>query len=606
MGFRAGLPPVVALFLLSLTACGGGGGGGPRRCATGDSECLLAALVVETNGVAVTLRTIDAALLATTPGAPGPKTVWSTAAGGNGVDGWDGAHWANTDSSGDIVTSVWAASPTDAWSAGYSTRVKHWDGTSWTTAVVGTATGLAYHAVWGSGPGDVYAGGTGGAIAHWNGSAWTPFDAGATSDIRAIAGSGSSDVWIGGTGSLLRHWSGSAWTASAPNASIDIAAITTSGPSEAWAVGTNTNVAIHWDGLSWTPVTMAGATYLRDVWESGASDVWAIAYEITQGTFLLHWDGLAWSPEPDPPGMTEFSALWGRSASDLWLGGNGNMGHWNGGVWTVFPTTPGLHDSLYGLNPDPGSPSGYPPSITNQPPPMVFAGPAAKVDLTLDWTDANGCTPAFCMQVCNPALQCSSKARCSALISDGLLAGAAIRAIGYTATPANGPEAFSLKVTPLSSADCTDPLAALIAGAPGVLANDATSVEQTLTAAPSPTPVPTAGSHDGVWNLEVAITSCYVFTHTVPITISGGAFSGPLFQYCSNPVSGATRLGNNDCGADLAEDVSVDLTVTGNQIDGNLTLAGGGCNGANGFSGTFDSATTGQAASFWGTLTFTK
>ncbi len=596
----------VACCSIVVAACSGGGGG-PSRCESGDVDCLLASMMVaETNGTAVSLRAIDASLLTTTSGTPGARSIWSIAAGGNGSDGWNGAHWVREDGSGDILTSVWTASPTDAWAVGASQRIKRWDGASWTTVSIGTAAGLAFNAVWGSGASDVHAGGTGGALVHWNGSTWSPVDAGTTADIVAIGGSGASDVWIGGAGSLLRHWDGFAWSPSNPNVSIDVAAIWATSDTDAWAIGSNGGIVIRWDGFSWTPATLPGATYLYDVWASGANDAWVIAYEITQGTFLLHWDGISWSPEPDPVGMTEFAGLWGRSATDLWLAGTGNMGHWNGNGWTVVPASPGSHVSIHGLALDPSNGNGLPPGITNQPPPMVFEGRGARVDLPLDWIDPSGCTPAFCMQVCNPSLRCSTKVRCSPLVRDGRFAGSTIRGIGYRAEPADSPESFTLNVVPVSSPDCEDPIARLISGDPRVTKNDPTAIEQTLLASPSPTPTGTPGSHDGTWNLQVAIDTCYVFTHTVPITISGGTFSGHLFQYCANAVDGTTRLGNNDCGADITEDVSVDLTVTGNAIDGNLTLAGDACNGANGFSGSFDTTTTGSAGSAWGTLTFSQ
>lgn len=123
----------------------------------------------------------------------------------------------------------------------------------------------------------------------------------------------------------------------------------------------------------------------------------------------------------------------------------------------------------------------------------------------------------------------------------------------------------------------------------------------------------TAATNDGMWNLQVVIRTCYEFTNTTPITITGGKFSGPLFRYCWNAKTGATWLsGGGACGTSDqywigAQDVSVNLAVTGSNIDGSLTLAGSGCNGSNGFSsGRFDTATHGSAVSSWGTLTFSK
>lgn len=116
-----------------------------------------------------------------------------------------------------------------------------------------------------------------------------------------------------------------------------------------------------------------------------------------------------------------------------------------------------------------------------------------------------------------------------------------------------------------------------------------------------------AVNHDGNWTVTVSITSCYSFTSSGTVTVSGGSFSGTLFTYCANPQSGSTYLPTSGCGTDITQTVSVGQGSMGtNTVEGNLYLAGGACNGGNGFYGTLSSATTGSASSYWGTLTFTK
>jgi hypothetical protein len=161
-----------------------------------------------------------------------------------------------------------------------------------------------------------------------------------------------------------------------------------------------------------------------------------------------------------------------------------------------------------------------------------------------------------------------------------------------------------MNVVPLSSSDCTDPIAHLIAHDSQAIMNEPIAVAQTLNTQP-----PTSSgsdSYDGAWNLRVTIDSCYVFTQTVPITIAGGAFSGHLFTYCAEPVNGTTRLSTGGCGADITEDVALTLTIDGHDISGNLTMNGGGCSGSEGVEGNFSSATVGQAGSFFGQLDFTR
>ncbi len=127
-------------------------------------------------------------------------------------------------------------------------------------------------------------------------------------------------------------------------------------------------------------------------------------------------------------------------------------------------------------------------------------------------------------------------------------------------------------------------------------------------APPPPAPPPTTpASYDGAWNVTVAVSSCYSFRHTVPVTVTGGNFSGTLFAYCAVATNGATRLDTGSgCGSDIRQTVSAAGRMANRSVDGNLTLSGGACNGSNGFSGSMPSTTAGSAASFWGQLTFAR
>jgi len=89
--------------------------------------------------------------------------------------------------------------------------------------------------------------------------------------------------------------------------------------------------------------------------------------------------------------------------------------------------------------------------------------------------------------------------------------------------------------------------------------------------------------------------------------VSGGAFAGTLFTYCANARSGDTYLPTSGCGGDISQTVSLgEGAFAGGTVDGNLYLAGGACNGGNGFYGTMGSTTAGTASSYWGTVTFAK
>lgn len=117
----------------------------------------------------------------------------------------------------------------------------------------------------------------------------------------------------------------------------------------------------------------------------------------------------------------------------------------------------------------------------------------------------------------------------------------------------------------------------------------------------------TGFDYDGNWLVTVHVTSCYDFTGSATVTVVDGAFAGTLFTYCAHPQSGDTYAPVSGCGTDILETVSIqDGLFSGREVEGNLFLAGGACNGGNGFWGTTASATAATASSSWGSLTFTK
>ena len=117
----------------------------------------------------------------------------------------------------------------------------------------------------------------------------------------------------------------------------------------------------------------------------------------------------------------------------------------------------------------------------------------------------------------------------------------------------------------------------------------------------------TPASYDGTWLVTVQVDTCYTFTGSATLTVTGGAFAGTLFTYCANAQNGNTYLPASGCGSDISQTVSIGQgAFEDGVVDGNLYLSGGACNGGNGFYGTMSSATAGTAASSWGTVTFAK
>jgi len=487
------LRPALVLVSALATACSGGGsngetsggsggsdeGGAAGRCASADVDCFLEALTLsEAGGAPVLLTTLDGALLAAsrpapTPPAVGARSVWSVGVGT--LDGWDGREWWKTDVGGESLNDVWTASLSDAWAVGAGGRILRWDGSSWVTVSAATPGALSLEAVWGSSPNDVWVAGGAGRAAHWDGATWSPVGLGTSVQIDAIGGTSASDIWMVGAGGTILHFDGNVWSNVASNTLADLSSLWVGGPGEAWAGGSGE--LVHWNGVSWAP--MASTGYTSGIWGSGPSDVWAIGYEITQGTILFHWDGSAWQPRPDPATLSEFNAIWGRSATDAWIAGSGGMAHYDGVSWSFVPASPGAHRAIHGIAE--ALPGRFPPVITQQPAPMTFVDAKTEVDFTLEWTDPNGCTPSFCFRVCTLIGTCSTRARCSPIVHDDRYAGATIRTMGYRAEPADSSAVrLALDVVPIASPDCEDPIARLREGNAQVTLGVDTVVEQTV------------------------------------------------------------------------------------------------------------------------------
>ncbi|MBK8620063.1 MAG: hypothetical protein IPN96_23925 [Anaerolineales bacterium] len=128
--------------------------------------------------------------------------------------------------------------------------------------------------------------------------------------------------------------------------------------------GENAPLIMYSDGTTWfddSPLALPGgytSGQLSNVWGSGTSDIYAVGlgYDTNgQQPLLYHNNGTAWSVQTLPlPGSwtyVQYNAVWGTSASDVYIGGYAYnapdqillLFHWNGTNWTdVSPALPGF------------------------------------------------------------------------------------------------------------------------------------------------------------------------------------------------------------------------------------------------------------------------
>jgi hypothetical protein len=134
----------------------------------------------------------------------------------------------------------------------------------------------------------------------------------------------------------------------------------------------------------------------------------------------------------------------------------------------------------------PGS-AGPAPSIDTAPSPITLGEPGALAPFDLEFTDPNGCAPAFCARVCKE-MRCSVGFRCTRPKNDGATHGVWRSYLGFLAEPAESTETFTTGVVPVSAPGCPENLVDQIAEgtvtvsvAVGVEVEVATTVEQKTT-----------------------------------------------------------------------------------------------------------------------------
>jgi cysteine-rich repeat protein len=265
---------------------------------------------------------------------------------------------------GTASNDVWSVASTGA-SPPYA--VLRYDGTAWTTAYPSS---IVLDAVWANGPHDVYSVGTspligGGTptIVHYDGTSWTSRLLGAPETLSGVWGSGPTDVWAvgraSGDGTRFFHYDGVTWNATVPPlptqgtvlASPMITPVWGSGPGDVWTSRTTNGIdphILHYRGSSWTPRVPAGGSSttttstgfnLVSAWGSSATDVWVGGNDATAGgPVLFHSMGVFFDAGAPWIDTTLYGSpivgLWGADASDVWAVSADAAFHYDGATWT--------------------------------------------------------------------------------------------------------------------------------------------------------------------------------------------------------------------------------------------------------------------------------
>lgn len=179
--------------------------------------------------------------------------------------------------------------------------------------------------------------------------------------LRPIWGSSGSDVFVAG-GAQILHYDGSRWSKMHHPAICEFwdndcndgfESLWGASGSDVFAL--TRNAVMHYDGLAWSWMALPlryqngqNAVYLSEIWGSSGHDVYiaGIRDGMAEGTtvgLVLHYDGTSWTelavPQTGP--RTDFRAVWGTTANDVFVAGDGVILHFDGTAWSTSLSCPG-------------------------------------------------------------------------------------------------------------------------------------------------------------------------------------------------------------------------------------------------------------------------
>ena len=279
----------------------------------------MIAQLLRTNRKSRKLGCIAAALIAAVAGCgddvvhpsfPEPTPAWQLSATYGGVY----SIW------GDPSGEIFALNGQDAghW-------VSHYEGSSWT----GESLAPGLNDIWGSSAADVFVVGQDGAIFHYDGAAWTAMTSPTTQNLRAVWGSAANDVFAVGDAATILHYDGVRWTLNSPgdppgSSGESVQDVWGSSSSDVFAVSANR--IYHFDGLSWNVSLWMGGNV---IWGNAGDDVFVGG----PSGAIRHYDGHTWT-QIETGIQSDILGAWGSSSNDMYFVGGHSVFHWDGSTCT--------------------------------------------------------------------------------------------------------------------------------------------------------------------------------------------------------------------------------------------------------------------------------
>lgn len=287
--------------------------------------------------------------------------------------GCAGSGWtAMTSNTSKDLDAVWVVARGDAYAAGDSGTLLHYDGEHWSPVattppldpqqkilslvgldattlfalaesnhlyrITGTTASLetlpsgidTLVALGGTPPDQLYAVGASGTVLHFDGTAWQQLDAsmfGTTNILSAVSAQAGHAIMVA-PGGVIDQLDGT-WAQTKPlpppftSANLIGAWIADNGDRFVAGIGTSANaptlLSAH-GPTGWQPATVTGFaqfTNLRTVWGASPTDVWA-GGDLSN---LIHYDGSSWTFQPTTNTVTRIDAIGGDATRDIYAVG---------------------------------------------------------------------------------------------------------------------------------------------------------------------------------------------------------------------------------------------------------------------------------------------
>jgi len=225
-------------------------------------------------------------------------------------------------------------------------------GSDWVEVDVPVSSGPSVYTLWVFGEQDVWLGHT--SVYHYDGSGWTETPLPVESNVLDFWGIAPDDLWAIG-GEHVFRWDGNSWTevASAMGDTPDsLYQGWGASDDDFWVANTDNSRVFHWDGQMWTRTTLQ-FVQVQALWGSSASDIW-----LTGIGDSYHYNGVSWSRYESNTfvGPDDAWGIWGFGPNDVWAaGGRDELVHWDGAEWTAVEENDvdfGSYNDIWGPSPD--------------------------------------------------------------------------------------------------------------------------------------------------------------------------------------------------------------------------------------------------------------